>query len=180
LSRSGQSGETPFIKINGDCGVPLGSENMKFSEAIHICGLRRMIWSVLRAIFPPETKNAAHVWHTWPLLMIGFMGGSGNGRLTGVQHLLFPWRHAGWPGIGHTTGTPYAGGFRFYRGSGGVLLIGDLVAATSIQARRESGARSRLERSRKISANQRDLRCPRKFLANLWAFAALRIHIATA
>jgi len=33
---------------------------------------------------------AAHVWHIWPLLRIGFTGGSIKGRLTGVQQLLFP------------------------------------------------------------------------------------------
>ena len=38
----------------------------------------------------PKTRKAAHVWHTWPLLRISFMGGSEKGRLTGVQHLLFP------------------------------------------------------------------------------------------
>jgi len=35
-------------------------------------------------------SNAAHMWHTWPLLRIGFRGGSWKGRLTGVQYLLFP------------------------------------------------------------------------------------------
>ena len=34
------------------------------------------------------TRIAAHLWHTWPLLRIGFMGGSANWILTGVQHLL--------------------------------------------------------------------------------------------
>jgi hypothetical protein len=42
----------------------------------------------LLAIFLPETKNSAHVWHTWPLLRIGFTGGSSKGRLTGVQYVL--------------------------------------------------------------------------------------------
>jgi hypothetical protein len=33
-----------------------------------------------------KKKKAAHVWHTWPLLGVGFTGGLGKGRLTGVQH----------------------------------------------------------------------------------------------
>ena len=32
---------------------------------------RRLIWPVLRAIFPPKLKKAAHVWRTWPLLRVG-------------------------------------------------------------------------------------------------------------
>jgi hypothetical protein len=40
-----------------------------------VLGPRRMIWPVLRAMQPPKKKKAAHVWHTRPLLRVGFMGG---------------------------------------------------------------------------------------------------------
>lgn len=44
-----------------------------------------MIWLVLRAIVPPKTGKAAHVWHTRPLPRVGFIWGLGKGGLTGVQ-----------------------------------------------------------------------------------------------
>ncbi len=46
---------------------------------------RRNRWPALRHYISNE-ENAAHMWHTQPLLRIGFMVGSGNGRLTGVQY----------------------------------------------------------------------------------------------
>lgn len=37
------------------------------------------------AIFAPKTKNAACVWHTWPLLRTRFWGWVRDRKLTGVQ-----------------------------------------------------------------------------------------------
>jgi len=38
-----------------------------------------MICPILLARFSPETKNATHMEHIWPLLTIGLMGESGKG-----------------------------------------------------------------------------------------------------
>src|ERR1017187_3097841 len=57
-----------------------------WTRTSHVQNPRRMIWPVLRAISPLMTKDAAHIWHTWPMQSVGFVGGSEKGRLTGVQH----------------------------------------------------------------------------------------------
>ena len=79
---------------------------------------RGIIWPVLPDILPPKAEKAAHVWHTQPLLRIGFIVGSRNGRLTGVQPYSAPvlravvnLRPAAW----HTTGTSGTQDMRLYQ-----------------------------------------------------------------
>jgi hypothetical protein len=74
------------------CGKSTVGPSEESSDAVIMIGKaarvlvpRRIIWPVLRAILPPTRRKAAHVWHTWPMLRVGFVSGLAKGRLTGVQ-----------------------------------------------------------------------------------------------
>jgi hypothetical protein len=79
---------------------------------------RRIIWPS-----PRRNEAAAHLWHTWPLLSVDFVSGLAKGRLTGVQHPLFPRRPAAWPAVGRASGTHDAVEIKFYRDLRGALLM---------------------------------------------------------
>lgn len=89
----------------------------------HALDPQRIIWPVSRAISPPKAENAAHVWHTLPLLRIRFYGQireweTGSGFTTAV----FPTPGGLARSRAHDRHTR-AEEIGFYRSARGVFLI---------------------------------------------------------